>query len=123
MCGKKLEKIIPHLNLLTENIAKIHFDSAVRPVAKVCEYLIKEYYSKNNNTIKTALTESHKEKINESCFDWMINDVKSAPKAYVINSLFLLGRAYDWIHPKLAILLKHDFQMQSSAFKARARHI
>ena len=123
MCGEKLEEIIPHLNLFTENIAKVHLDSAVRPVAKVCEYLIKAYYSKNDHTIKTALTESHKEKIIEACFDWMINDEKIAPKAYAMNSLFLLGTEYDWIHPELTIILERDFQMQSSGFKARARHI
>jgi hypothetical protein len=123
MCGEKLEKIIPHLNLFTENIARVHLDSAIRPVAKVCEYLIKGYYSKNDHTIKTALTESHKEKIIEACFDWMINDEKIAPKAYAMNSLFLLGTEYNWIHPELAVILERDFQIQSSGFKARARHI
>jgi hypothetical protein len=123
MCGEQLEKIIPHLNPFTESIAKVNLDSAVRPVAKVCEYLIKGYYSKNDHTIKTALTESHKEKIIEACFDWMINDEKIAPKAYAMNSLFLLGTEYDWIHSELAVILERDFQIQSSGFKARARHI
>lgn len=123
MCGEKLEAIIPHLNLFTENIAKVHLDPAVRPVAKVCEYLIKDYYSKYDNKIKSALTEQHKEKIVEACFDWMINDEKIAPKAYSMNSLYLLGNEYDWIHPELAMILERDFQVQSSGFKARARHI
>ena len=123
MCGEKLEAIIPHLDLFTENIAKVHLDSAVRPVAKVCEYLIKDYYSKHDNKIKSALTEQHKEKIVEACFDWMINDEKIAPKAYSINTLYLLGNEYDWIHPELVMILERDFQMQSSGFKARARHI
>lgn len=123
MCGEQLEKIIPYLDLFTRNIAKVHLDSAVRPVAKVCEYLIKAYYSKTGNRIKSALTEEHKEKIIEACFDWMINDEKIAPKAYAMNSLFLLGCQYDWIHPELALILERDFQMQSSGFKARARHI
>jgi len=123
MCGEKLEEIIPHLNLFTENVSKVHLDSAVRPVAKVCEYLVKAYYSKNGHTIKLHLSEIHKEKIVEVCFDWMINDEKIAPKAYAMNSLFLLGNEYDWIHPELAIILERDFHIQSSGFKARARHI
>jgi hypothetical protein len=123
MCGEKLEEIIPYLDTFTQNISKVHLDSAVRPVAKICEYLIKAYYSKTDNTIKTHLTKTHKEKIIEACFDWMINDEKIAPKAYAMNSLFLLGNEYDWIHPELAIILERDFQMQSSGFKARARHI
>ena len=53
----------------------------------------------------------------------MINDEKIAPKAYSMNTLFLLGKDYDWVHPELALILERDFQMQSSGFKARARHI
>ena len=53
----------------------------------------------------------------------MISDEKIAPKAYSMNSLYLLGIEYDWIHPELAMILERDFQMQSSGFKARARHI
>jgi hypothetical protein len=123
MCDQHLNYIIPHLNLFTAQISKVHLDSAVRPVAKVCEYLIKAYYSKQDNTIKAHLTEQNKEKIIEACFDWMINDEKIAPKAFAMNSLYLLGTEYDWIHPELAMLLERDFQMQSPGFKARARHI
>lgn len=123
MCGEKLEAIIPHLDIFTQNIPKVHLDSAVRPVAKICEYLTTSYYSKAKNPIKTSLTKTHREKITENCFDWMINDEKIAPKAYAMNSLYLLGTEFDWIHPELAIILERDFQMQSSGFKARARHI
>lgn len=123
MCGEKLEAIIPYLDTFTENMSKVHLDSAVRPVAKVCEYLVKANYSKTDHIIKTKLLEKHKEKIIEASFDWMINDEKIAPKAYAMNALFLLGQEYDWIHNELAIILERDFQMQSSGFKARARHI
>ena len=123
MCGENLESSIPYLDSFTDNMSKVHQDSAVRPVAKVCEYLVKAYYSKHDNKIKTSLTEKHKEKIIEACFDWMINDEKIAPKAYAMNSLFLLGKDYDWIHPELVMILERDYQMQSSGFKARARHI
>ncbi|MFD2824068.1 adenylosuccinate lyase [Lacinutrix iliipiscaria] len=123
MCGENLEEIIPHLDFFTENMHKVHLDSAVRPVAKVCEYLVKAYYSKTENRIQSGLLPKHREKIIEVCFDYMINDEKIAPKAYSMNSLFLLGKDYDWIHPELVLILERDFQMQSSGFKARARHI
>ena len=123
MCGEKLEASIPYLDQFTEQMNRVHLDPAVRPVAKVCEYLITAYYSKEDNKIKTALLSTHKEKIVEACFDWMINDEKIAPKAYAMNTLFLLGRDYDWIHPELIMILERDFQMQSSGFKARAKHI
>ena len=123
LCGEKLEAMIPYLDQFTQNISHVHLDSAVRPVAKVCEYLVKAYYGKENHPIKAHVTTQHKEKIVEACFDWMINDEKIAPKAYAMHSLFLLGKEYDWINPELALILERDFQMQSSGFKARARHI
>ena len=123
MCGENLEASIPYLERFTENMHTIHFDSAVRPVAKICEYLITAYYSKNKNNIQSALKPIHKERIIEACFDYMINDEKIAPKAYAMNTLFLLGQDYDWIHPELVLILERDYQMQSSGFKARARHI
>ena len=123
MCGEQLEEIIPHLDVFTKNMSKVHLDPAVRPVAKVCEYLINDYYSKDQSVVTSHLSEIHKEKIIEACFDWMINDEKIAPKAYAMNSLYLLGNEYDWIHQELAIILERDFQMQSSGFKVRARHI
>lgn len=123
MCGENLETAIPYFDIFTDNIHKVHQDSAVRPVAKVCEYLVKAYYSKTENKIQSALLPRHREKIIESCFDWMINDEKIAPKAYAMQSLYLLGQDYDWIHPELALILERDYQMQSSGFKARARQI
>ncbi|WOD44261.1 adenylosuccinate lyase [Hwangdonia lutea] len=123
MCKDNIEAIIPYLDSFTENMHKVHLDSAVRPVAKICEFLATAYYSKNENGIQTALTKTHKERIIEVCFDYMINDEKIAPKAYSMNALFLFGKDYDWVHPELALILERDFQMQSSGFKARARHI
>lgn len=123
LCNDNIETIIPYLDVFTKNMHKVHLDSAVRPVAKICEFLAKAYTAKTNNNIKNALTETHKERIIEVCFDYMINDEKIAPKAYSMNTLFLLGKDYDWVHPELVLILERDFQMQSSGFKARARHI
>lgn len=118
-----LDFLIPHLDRLTSEMHKVHLDSAVRPMAKICECLIEAYYSKHENRIKYSLKPNHRESIIECCFDWMINDEKIAPKAYSMNSLYLLGYDYPWIHPELALILERDFQMQSSGFKARAKHI
>lgn len=123
VCGENLDTIIPFLNRFIRDMHKVHLDSAVRPVAKVCEYLAKAYYSKNDNTIKKHLTLKHKEKIVEACFDWMINDGKIAPKAYAMNTLYLMGQDFNWIYPELIIILRKDYHIQSSGFKARARHI
>nr|WP_139000525.1 adenylosuccinate lyase [Hyunsoonleella aestuarii] len=123
MCNEDITIIAPYLDTFTANIKNVHLDSAVRPIAKICEFLAKAYTSKTDNYIKLILTETHKERIIETCFDYMINDEKIAPKAYSMNTLFLLGKEYDWVHPELALILERDFHLQSSGFKARARHI
>ena len=119
---EQLTAILPILDSFLPEMKRVHQDAAVRPVAKICEYLIEAYY-KNQSEIRKVLTNTHKELIIENCFDWMINDEKIAPKAYSMNTLFLLGQDYDWIHPELVMILERDYQMQSSGFKARARHI
>lgn len=118
-----LEFLIPYLDRITSEMHKVHLDSAVRPMAKICECLVEAFYSKKDNAIKSSLNSEHKDRITESCFDWLINDEKIAPKAYAMNSLYLLGRDYDWIHPELLLILERDFHIQSSGFKARAKHI
>lgn len=119
---ENLNAIIPIFDTLFANIHTVHKDAGVRPMAKICEYVIEAYYN-NTPEIKAALTPTHKEQIIENCFDWMINDEKIAPKAYAMNTLYLLGQDYDWIHPELVTILERDYQMQSSGFKARARRI
>jgi hypothetical protein len=123
MCSDKIETIVPYLELFTANIHKVHLDSAVRPVAKVCELIAIAYASKEDNKIKKTLNETHIERIIETCFDYMINDEKVAPKAYSMSALFLFGKDYDWVYPELVRILETDFTKQSAAFKARARHI
>ena len=55
VCAERLNWLAPHLNYFTENIGKIKFDSAVRPVSKICEFLAKASTSENNSLIKTEL--------------------------------------------------------------------
>lgn len=121
VCVEYIYAIIPHLDRFTKNLKTIHFDSAIRPVAKVCELIAKTYYSKKSNTLQKALTPTHKELIIEACFDWMISDIKVAPKAYAMESLFLFGKETDWIHPELVLILEQDFHTQSAGYKARAK--
>lgn len=123
MCSKDIETIIPYLERFTKNMHNIHLDPAVRPVAKICELLATHYYAKTDNLIKTELTKTQQERIIATCFDYMINDEKVAPKAYSMTTLFLFGKDFDWIYPELKTILERDFHLQSAAFKARARQI
>lgn len=118
---EKLDAILPHLDRFTKEMPKVYKDSAVRPVAKICEYLIVAYYSNRNNLTKNKLLPKHKERIIELSFDYLITDQKIAPKAYSMNILYLLGQEYDWIHPELITILERGYQDGSAGFKARAR--
>lgn len=120
---EKLDAILPHLDRFTTEMHKIHQDPAVRPVAKVCEYLTEAYYHKYDNATKHSLKPEHRERIIELSFDYMITDQKIAAKAYSMNTLFLLGQDYDWVHPELITILEQDFAAGSAGFKARARQL
>ena len=118
---ENLSCIFPYLDLFTSNISKVRLDSSVRPMAKICEYLIKSYFHKTPNETKKALTEKHLEKITTACFDWLIGNHKVAAQAYSMTCLLLLGRKYDWVHPELKMVLQQNYVNGSAAYKARAR--
>lgn len=120
---ENLPFIYPHLDYFTANLGRVHFDSAVRPMAKICEYLTKTYFSKQKNELQQIMTESQLEQITSACFDWLIGEHKVATKAYSITSLWLLGHKYKWIHPELKIILEQSYAEGSAAYKARARDI
>ncbi len=118
---ENLPYIFPHLDIFTERLGVLRLDSSVRPIAKICEYLIKSYFSKMKNPTKKTVTNLHLERITTACFDWLIGDHKVAAKAYSMTSLLLLGRKFDWIHPELQMVLEQNYNEGSAAYKARAR--
>lgn len=123
ICSSDIAYILPHLEYFSEHLGQLQSDSAKRPAAKICELLTTAYYKKADDRLLHHFKQIHKEQIIEACFDWMIQEEKVAVKAYSMNSLYLLGTEYDWIHPDLISILKKDFAGQSAAFKARSRHI
>lgn len=120
---ENLDAILPYLDVYIEKMHTVHLDPAVRPMAKVAEYLIGAFYHKIPNEIQKKLTKKQREKITGTCFDWMISDQKVAVKAYSMRSLFLLGKEFHWIHEELLIILERDYLSQSAAFKARVRDL
>lgn len=115
------EYILPFLDIFTRNLHTVILDSSVRPMAKICEILIKDYFSNTHNNVQTSLTDEHLELIATSCFDWLIGDHKVAAKAYSMTALVLLGRKLKWIHPELRMVLESNYAKGSAAYKARAR--
>ena len=111
----------PHLDFFCSNIKILKDESAIRPIAKVIQLLIKSHYKKTENSI--MLSEENLQQLIEASFDWLITDTKVATKAYSIRTLFLLGNYYDWIHPELQIILNKDYGNHSAAYKAVAREV
>ena len=111
-----------HLDTWTKNLSDFQLESSIRPMAKVCELLVLEYYA-NSIAGSSSLTDEHLELIATACFDWLIGPHKVAPKAYSMTSLYHLGKDFDWIHPELKMLLENEYAGGSAAFKARARQV
>ncbi|MDO6600810.1 adenylosuccinate lyase [Tenacibaculum sp. 1_MG-2023] len=118
-----LNWILPHLNEFTTNIAKLKFNSAIRPCAKICEHLATAYFSKKENEVQKHLTTTHKDAIIETGFDWLITPQKIAVRAYTMNSLYFFGLEKDWIHPELANLISTKIIHESKGCKARGKFI
>mgnify|MGYP005994002705 CR=1 FL=1 len=124
MCTHQgINHIVPYLDIFTQNISKVHFDSVIRPCAKICEHLAKAYTSKSDNEVKDKLTQDHIDLIIETGFDWLISDQKIAVRAYTMTSLYLFGLEKDWIHPELEHLISTKIIHESKGCKARGKHI
>jgi hypothetical protein len=120
---KDIQLILINIDGFTMGISKVQLDSSVRPMAKICEILMKAFSSKSKNDAQTKLKEYHLEKITTSCFDWLIGEHKVAPKAYSMTSLYLLSKKFAWIRPELQMILEQNYSLGSPAYKARARQI
>lgn len=123
VCIQKPDLLFPHLDRFLTHLPEMYKDQAIRPSAKIIELLTENYYRKNPHPVKEKLTKAQREQLTEICFDWLITKQKTAAKAYAMQSLFLLGKEFLWIHPELRVILEKDFPHEMPAFKARARHI
>jgi len=123
VCKTNISVILPYIDTFTAQLSKVHLDSAVRPVAKICEYLITYYVDKKVIPLKPQLKPVHLERIIAANFDYLIGNHKVAPKAYAMQSLFWLGFQFAWIHPELQLILEREYTNGSAAYKARARKI
>lgn len=120
---KKLDLIFTDIDLFTSSLHTLRSESSIRPMAKICELLTRQYFASLEHPIHKVLTENHLKQITAACFDWLIGEHKVATKAYSMTSLFLLGKKFDWIHPELKPIIEQHYHQGSAAYKARARHI
>ena len=123
ICTRELTYILPHLDEFTTNLHRVQFDSATRPVAKVCELLAMDYMSKKTTKTQQFLKELHIDAIIEAGFDWLITPQKIAVRAYTMGALYLFGLQKDWIHPELQHIISTKIIHESKGCKARGKHI
>ena len=111
---QEIHLLTPFLDTFCSKISKLSHESALRPISKICMFIVK-YMILNKN---------QEQKIIESCFDWLIlENVKVATKAYSIRALFELGKKDDLIYLELKRILSDDYTKHSSGYKAVAREI
>ncbi|WP_428740532.1 adenylosuccinate lyase [Tenacibaculum sp.] len=118
-----IENILPYLDIFSKHISEVHFDSAIRPCAKICEHLATAYTSKKENNTKKLLTQNHIDLLVETGFDWLITDQKIAVKAYTMNTLYLFGLQKDWIHSELEHIIRTKVIHESKGCEARGKKI
>lgn len=120
---QNISLLLPQLELFTKNLHRVKREQGIRPLAKMCELLLLDYYSQKETESKKMLTSRQLERIASACFDWLIGPHKVAPKAHSMTCLYLLGRDFDWIHSELKMVIEQNFATGSAAYKARARRI
>ena len=122
-CKERLEIILPFLDVFCALLSRIKFDGVVRPCAKICELLQIAYFVKGTPKFKAALSENYLETIVEAAFDWMITDKPVAIQAYSMQTLYLLGTKYYWIHTELAQIIEKQIPFGSTGYKNRGRKV
>lgn len=120
---QEVSLLLPYLALFTKNLHLVKREQGIRPLAKMCELLLLDYYSKKETASKKFMKTTYLEQIASACFDWLIGPHNVAPKAHSMTCLYLLGKDFDWIHPELKMILEQNYASGSAAYKARARMV
>ena len=120
--NQNLALLHPHLDFFCNNLDQPNSDSAIRPIAKICELLVNQHFKLSSQN-ESVLKSFHLEKITEFCFDILLGDHQVAPKVYSMSSLQQLSKKYKWILPELKTIIERDYPTQSKGYQARARKV
>ena len=120
-----IEVLCPYMDVILDMAQYLTNQSAIRPIAKIIETFVLNYYSKNpNDIVQEMMSSIIKEKMVNRGFEWLIDDqLKVAPRAYSMTSLYHLGKDVTWVHPELKLVIEQNYTTESAAYKARARMI
>ena len=123
VCFENINLIAKYLNYFTNNITRITDESALRPLSKVCFFITNAYFLKNKNPIKNHLTNKNIDQIIENNFDWLIENHKIATQVFAMDTLYLFGKEYDWIHQELKLVLEKDTSTKSVGYQSHAKKV
>ncbi|EKF56465.1 adenylosuccinate lyase [Galbibacter marinus] len=123
VCIAKLPWIHPYLKRFIKQLPLIENKSSKRCCARICMQLCQSYFLDKDISTIEAIDKSDLESLIEVNFDWLINNEKVATKAYAMETLYHLGKAFIWVHPELKAILQKGIPNHTMAYTARARHI
>jgi len=112
---KKPELLVPFIDQFCVALPQYTIERAIRPSAKICFQLV---HSK-----KVTLTETQEERLIETFLDWLVNNVKVAPAAFALRSLYLLGLKHEWVHDELRLLLSKTIEDPTPGYKVVVKEL
>ncbi len=123
VCLERLALLYPHLDYFFEHLSEVTEESSVRPLSHICELLSIHYYHKKNKQLRLVLTASHKSKMTECCFDWLLTEKKVACQVRAMLCLFYLGTEHQWIHSELKAILQANIPKGSAGYQSRGKKV
>lgn len=122
---KHLEVLCPYMEVIVDKAQILKHQSAIRPISRIIETYTLNYYSDTpNKIVQEMMTLSIKEKMVNRSFEWLIdNQLKVAPRAYSMISLYHLGKEVSWVHDELRLVIEQNYAHESAAYKARGRMV
>ena len=111
----------PNLEYFAGNLDKVRDESAIRPLARICEKLLTVLDNGQYPEADLTLTDAQHHLILAAAFKWLIGPHKVATKVFAMRCLYFLGKKTPWVHEELQEILKEQYARESSGYKARAR--
>ena len=123
VCVNDVKLLEPFFNYYIENLQKPKDESIIRPLAKICFLYVDEFTSVDRPSNNIFISEINKNKIIEVCFDWLINKHNVANHIYAMDTLYLLGNQYKWVHTELKLVLERNISTGSPGYQVRAKRL
>ncbi len=118
---KRLDFILPHLELFATALKNLSSESCIRPMAHTCEFLTLAYFKQKKPAFRKNMTSEQLERLTVVCFDWLIGEHKVASKVFSMSALFYLGERFEWIYPELKMVLENTIADGTVGYKNRAK--